>query len=326
MNNRDNTLDLLKGFAIFLVVLGHINVVTPVENLIYSFHMSLFMFISGCTFWYSYKKSEKAVSYIFNRFLSLIIPYIAWSFFYYWFYNNNNFVAVDFIKYPINLSFFDRLWFLPTLFSIIVIATISMSMTKHIEGRRRVFLQVVLCCFGFCILEFFYTITNIKLFRQGIIYILPFYFGLFFMQYPAFKRFCTKPFFLISFILLFVLCFPFYSVDDKSVISLVSRFICGIAIVIPLYKFVNHKNELYYNNVWCEAIATLGKNTIAVYTMQEFFRPLFYNTLPNIFYDTILKVLSAILICVITVFIKIFIETISPVLSFIMFGTKIKRQ
>ena len=51
-NERDNTLDLLKGFAIILVVLGHINVVTPVENFIYSFHMSLFMFISGCTFFY----------------------------------------------------------------------------------------------------------------------------------------------------------------------------------------------------------------------------------------------------------------------------------
>ena len=68
----------------------------------------------------------------------------------------------------------------------------------------------------------------------------------------------------------------------------------------------------------------MGKNTMAVYVMQEFFRPLFENSLQNIFYDTILKVLSAIIICVITVFIKQFIETISPILSFFMFGTKLK--
>ena len=73
-------------------------------------------------------------------------------------------------------------------------------------------------------------------------------------------------------------------------------------------------------------IAMLGKNTIAVYTMQEFFRPLFNSSIQNIFYDTILKVLSAIVICVITVFIKQFIEMISPVLSFVMFGTKLKRK
>ena len=247
---RDNTLDLLKGFAIFLVVLGHINVATQVENFIYSFHMSLFMFISGCTFWYSYKKSENAIAYIWTRFLALIIPYIMWGFFYYWFYSNNKFVVVDFINYPFSSSFFDRLWFLPTLYIIIVIATIAMAVTKQSEGVKRVFLQVVLYSFGICLLALFYKLTNIKLFRQSIIYTLPFFVGLFFMQYDSFKQFCTKQFFFLLCILLFVLCFSFYSVDDKSAISLASRLICGISSVIPLYVCVNHNNKLYYNSVW----------------------------------------------------------------------------
>lgn len=324
--NRDNTLDLLKGFAIFLVVLGHISVVTSLENLIYSFHMSLFMFISGCTFWYSYKKSEKTISYILNRFISLIIPYIVWGFFYYWFYNNKNFLLIDFIKNPIDSTFFDRLWFLPTLFIIIVIATFGMGFTKQIEGWKKVLIQIVVYCFGISSLALLFKFTDAKLFRQSIIYILPFFLGHFFMQYGAFKRCCTNQFVLTSCILLFVLCFSFYSVNDKSSISLASRLICGIAFVIPLYVFVNHNNELCYKSVWGGRIAMLGKNTIAVYTMQEFFRPLFNSSIQNIFYDTILKVLSAIVICVITVFIKQFIEMISPVLSFVMFGTKLKRK
>ncbi len=325
MNERDTTLDLLKGFAIFLVVLGHINVAAPIENFIYSFHMSLFMFISGCTFWYSYKKSENQTIYLATRFLSLIIPYIVWGLFYYWFYFNKNFNFVDFIKYPLTSEFFNKLWFLPTLFCIIVLAVTCMAVTKHIEGWKKVFLQIVVCFFGICLLAVLFKFTGIKLFRQSIIYTLPFFVGFFVFQYDVFKRFCENPIVLTFCFLIFIICLSFYSVDDKSAISLASRLFGGIAFVIPLYVFVNHNSKLYYNDVWGR-IRMLGKNTIAVYVMQEFFRPLFINSLQNIFYDTLLKVLSAIIICLITVFIKQFIETISPVLSFFMFGTKLKRN
>ena len=322
---RDNSLDLLKGIAIFLVVLGHLNVATPIENFIYSFHMSLFMFISGCTFWYSYKKSEKAISYVLKRFHSLIIPYIVWGFFYYWFYFNNNFNLFDFINYPFSSDFFNKLWFLPTLFCIIVVAVACMVVTKHIEGWKKTFLQIVVYCFGICFFVVFSKLTDVKLFRQCIIYSLPFFIGLFMFQYETFKRFCIKPIVLTGCFVIFVICLSFYSIEDKSVVSLTSRLICGITFVIPLYIFVNN-NELYYNSVWIRCIRILGKNTIGIYAMQEFFRPLFANSLPNAFYDTLLKSLSAIIICIIIVFIKKFVETISPVLSFLMFGTKLKRN
>lgn len=146
------------------------------------------------------------------------------------------------------------------------------------------------------------------------------------MQYETFNRFCMNSLFLTICFGIFIICLSFYAVDDKSTVSLAARFICGITFVFPIYKYVKCKSERYYDNVLGSYIAFLGKNTIAIYAMQEFFRPLFENSFQNIFYDTILKVLSAIIICVITVLIKLFIESISPVLSFLMFGTKLIRK
>lgn len=42
MKKRDNYIDLLKGIAIFLVVLGHHD--TVLKKYIYSFHMQLFFY------------------------------------------------------------------------------------------------------------------------------------------------------------------------------------------------------------------------------------------------------------------------------------------
>ena len=54
MERRNQQLDIVKGFAIVLVVLGHAIQYTYrdfdnlfVFRLIYSFHMPLFMFVSG---------------------------------------------------------------------------------------------------------------------------------------------------------------------------------------------------------------------------------------------------------------------------------------
>lgn len=48
---RNNTIDIAKGFLIICVILGHLLLDTLNENVvryvIYSFHMPLFMFLSG---------------------------------------------------------------------------------------------------------------------------------------------------------------------------------------------------------------------------------------------------------------------------------------
>ncbi len=77
---RNSVIDIAKGIAIYLVVLGHLQLIPRSETavLIASCHMPLFFFVSGLFF-------EKSISKIsFSKFLikktrTLLVPYFAWS-------------------------------------------------------------------------------------------------------------------------------------------------------------------------------------------------------------------------------------------------------
>lgn len=64
---RDESFDFIKGFLIFLVVWGHViqffytgnSLENPILIWIYSFHMPLFIFISGYFALYTIRKSTK---------------------------------------------------------------------------------------------------------------------------------------------------------------------------------------------------------------------------------------------------------------------------
>lgn len=78
-------LDVLKGFAILLVVLGH-SLQTFVANgqfdnnllfkIIYSFHMPLFMFLAGAAATYSHRPMNFA--FVRRKFYMLVVPFVAW--------------------------------------------------------------------------------------------------------------------------------------------------------------------------------------------------------------------------------------------------------
>lgn len=84
MAERNRTIDSLKGFAIILVVLGHViqTIYSPNEydknfvfKIIYSFHMPLFIFISG----YLIGNRDKLdLQWLKGRFLRLGVPFWLW--------------------------------------------------------------------------------------------------------------------------------------------------------------------------------------------------------------------------------------------------------
>lgn len=82
--NRDINIDAIKGYAAILVVLGHTIQITVGETwdtvilsqIIYSFHMPLFMFISG---WCSYSMNRNNNwNWLKRRFQSLFVPFCSW--------------------------------------------------------------------------------------------------------------------------------------------------------------------------------------------------------------------------------------------------------
>lgn len=84
MKERDQTIDSLKGFAIVMVVLGHViqTIFAPndydeyiVINIICSFHMPLFIFISGYLIGC---KKKLDFNWLKERFLRLVVPFWLW--------------------------------------------------------------------------------------------------------------------------------------------------------------------------------------------------------------------------------------------------------
>ncbi len=79
---RIEWVDILKGLAILLVVVGHMGyaegTVNPGRMLIYSFHMPLFFMLAGYTAALSFSHNANLPKFIYRRFLSVMVPYICW--------------------------------------------------------------------------------------------------------------------------------------------------------------------------------------------------------------------------------------------------------
>lgn len=76
-NKRINWIDISKGIAIILMVLGHTSIPKPISKYIWSFHMPLFFIVSGMMFKPS--KYNNIVEYVKKRVKSLLVPYIFFS-------------------------------------------------------------------------------------------------------------------------------------------------------------------------------------------------------------------------------------------------------
>lgn len=74
--NRDHTIDALRGLGIILVMLGHLNPDEYILKYIYSFHMFLFFFISG---FLAHRRTDTFWHYTVIRFNRLLIPFFFWN-------------------------------------------------------------------------------------------------------------------------------------------------------------------------------------------------------------------------------------------------------
>lgn len=118
---QDLFLNFLKGFSIILVVFGHAiqNAsvdfdARPVFRLIYSFHMPLFIFLSGAVA--SYSRRPLNMDYIKNKFMTLLVPFMAWAFLGYFLTSAHNSMSLfRHLRHTIALPD-TGLWFLVVLF------------------------------------------------------------------------------------------------------------------------------------------------------------------------------------------------------------------
>ncbi|WP_353427818.1 acyltransferase family protein [Polynucleobacter sp. MWH-UH19D] len=159
LRSRNQLFDFYKGVAIILVVTGHTfqYIIYPNNfdeslgfRLIYSFHMPLFVFISGMisSYWILEFKLladlknnlHLAIQRFTKSCIRLILPFISWTIFKYFYYH----MDVGILNY-LYLTFQqpdESLWFLPCIFMCIlfwVFAQILIASLIRIQALRRLF-------------------------------------------------------------------------------------------------------------------------------------------------------------------------------------------
>lgn len=123
-NKRIDAIDYMKGFAILMVVVGHNYIhyteegmLHPICQMIYSFHMPFFFFLSGLLLPVTSKIHENGMKFfLIKKIQSLLLPWLFWSVVASFFIRNH--YAESLTELFSDLNFYPNLgyWFLPVLF------------------------------------------------------------------------------------------------------------------------------------------------------------------------------------------------------------------
>lgn len=124
-NNRKHWIDIAKGIAIILMVVGHTSIPNVASNFIYAFHMPLFFIASG--FVSNYGK-HTIWKYIKHKFYAIMLPFLTYS------------TVVALLLYCIGMLDIDHLikngwegyalWFIPVLFLASILAMLISRIEK----------------------------------------------------------------------------------------------------------------------------------------------------------------------------------------------------
>lgn len=254
-------LDYTRGFAILLVIIGHLiqfNFQSGLNNrlfdIIYSFHMPLFFFISGCARGIHNKNSSTVFEFckkIYCRFCSLIVPSIAWTVIIPYFFSR---------KYELGLTQISGYWFLNVLFVIVVIWDIVLYIDDKKYLNRYLYPLVII------------GITSLFIFgvkRIPISYFLMYVIGFYFQKYNCLTR--LKPIFYSLFFLVFCLFSGYFdygetTMGDPNRVWL--QFPLSICASLALLKFFS-MCELKGYKIF-PILGFIGRYTLGIYLCHFF--------------------------------------------------------
>ncbi|MHA6261263.1 acyltransferase family protein [Sporosarcina sp. CAU 1771] len=286
-NNRVRlrNITLLQSFGIVLVVLGHSfpqenipGIASWINSFIYSFHMPLFMALSGYLFIYSGGVKNKYISFINVKFKRLIIPYIVLSSIAFIpkvilskyamrpiELNLNNFIRNLFIPEENVIIFF---WFLPTLFLIFLISPVFL---RALTNKYYVLALTLTLALANVLNPF----VNIKHFGLNyvVFYLIYFWLGCMTAKYYENIKFYINKNYVLVIVLLIIVLAAFYNYNS-SVIKL----ILAVVGIVMSFSFVNLLDK---NNV--NLINYIDGYSYQIYLLSWFFQTFFMILFSNAF-------------------------------------------
>lgn len=344
MTKRISYIDQIKGFAIFLVVLGHV-----VEHnagrdnclwtFIYSFHMPLFMFVSGYLAYVTFKIEQlnfsSVISYISKKSRTLLLPFLSWGIFIPYFVLHNTNINFYNCIYNFIYSWGGGLWFFATLFALSLLFLLFKKVTILISKQNIFWDILILCILGGIVVTLYELLRFCQygLFVEGLRSILS-YFIFYFSGVLVGKHkwldvlFSDKRIFsLLS--LTFVLLFPFFVYDMSSVFNQIMKVLLAfLAIPCTVYIITHIKWNIYLD----EGMQWFGRESLAIYVTHN--GPFAFllgmsDMLPlsdaNNLYSIFLFFIISIFISLIAIGMKGLLS-LSPVLEFLLYGKNNKNN
>lgn len=254
--NRILYLDYTRGFAILLVIIGHLiqfnyqsGINSRLFDIIYSFHMPLFFFISGYARSINVKKYSAIsdlLKIIYHKFHTLIIPSVVWTIVIPLFFS---------YKYDFNFTQFSCYWFLNVLFVIAVTWEIFLYLEcKRLLGKLLYIIMII----GIIVL----FILGIK--RIPISYFLMYIIGYYFHKYNCLIR--LKPIVYSVLFLIFCLFSGFFDYGDTTsgnANRVWLQFPLSICASLSLLKFFSMYEGKKY--MMFTILGKIGKYTLGIY-------------------------------------------------------------
>ena len=185
--NRNQFVDIMRGIAMLLVVLGHTMTGCTVDsqksfifNIIWSLQMPLFILISGYVTKYSrpISNSKGLWKYVKRRTVAYMLPWAVWSFLVRGIiFGEDDFLNVKHLLWNMDSGY----WFLATIWTISMIFGIASFVAERLSKENLLKRQIVLLGFylvGMILLVGIGAILGLSFFAIKLtLYYMPFYYA-----------------------------------------------------------------------------------------------------------------------------------------------------
>jgi len=265
MVKRIEYIDQLKGLAILLVVMGHVcsksfMIDGTSFNYFYSsFHMPLFMFLSGV---FAYKgiinwNFKDAMMFLKKKTLRIIFPFVVFgsilSFF-----ANGSFIDVYTGRNP-------SLWFLPALFYCMITGFIGYKILSYFKNPILFYnISVNLSIYGFLLFGYKYLYFNNIPFFLSFIKLYPFFIiGSWMTKYDVvMKIFSNSQLAYFISLIAYAICWAY-----NEYIPLQLRFTGLFATIVLVHYFKANESKIP------NTLTFIGRYSLEIYLFHWFFLP-----------------------------------------------------
>lgn len=320
---RIEWLDVMKGVAILLVVLGHVfNSMGlfshPLNRWIHLFHMPFFFMLSG--FLAINTNKRKQYENIKNKFFKLMIPFFVGGIFY-----SLTIGSLDDFIYNMHHCGY---WFLLSLFTCWIIFLPLSSIIRSYKFFIKIIILFIPFFFGNIIMDIIpKSISDILSFPLSFSYyrffILGYLLGIFFFSQNIKERIKRYISYNVIFMLSFIVFFGYSIIILKKYdyVSSIPTTIIQILLCCSLFFTLFHSERLI-NKRFFALLNILGRNSLAIYIFHFYFVyqfPIYFGNEISYGIQTLVALALTSIVLLFTLFISNFFKN-NPILALLFLG------